>query len=906
MSDRVTVSLHPRKWSAKPGKEFAKDITFTLGGLAVDVTVEELADAVGAGQTWAPAHFREDHRCVKNWSDQQVIALDFDNKPEEIAKDNFGYVSSAEIIERARSFGVPPAFSYRSFSSTEEREKFRVVFVLESPVMEYRIMKAILEAFTGLFPEMDMACTHGASMFYGGKRAHYMDASARVDILKVIEAAGLYLFETKNQKHVLDRMRTLSRKMGVNLVNGLPDVFLLDRGEYRASEFYYGWEYTGDKHGNVGVAIIGDRAIGFNFTRTVTREHVQTDDRVINPKPEERDAPGSLVESIDWDRLLENSRLFREFYTGEVRFSNDVLFGIASNLVHLEGGRKRFMEGIRAGGYDEAKYEAMIRYVSRYQYPQNYVSFYPEAEVEEASPNLVATAKHRRGLVITTSEETSRPVDEVAADLRERFEKVMASDDTDVHLFRVPVGTGKTETYLEARDTLFTIPWIDAHGQTVEHTVHQGVVVATPTIALCGDVAKRIHDRGVEVLRSPALPENIPDEMIQYIERSYALGSTTAVIKYLNSVRHRHEWVDAYLNELAEFYDDKSGTVVTTHERWMGMGDDKRTAIIDEDIIPTLLKSGEVSEDDLKRTDTIVQGLSNVSKSDKKRFTKLVTKTVMQCDGSIHKLNDLSFENIDAIEQGLLEHSQSHSPLPGVMGFLRCSYFIVRGDAKRLDTIQYITVRELPTDRKIVVMSATASVKLYQLLFGDRLKVHDLGLVENRGDLTQYCVESFSRTSLNKPESIAKVKRIAGDNPVITFKAFAERFRKAGLNVVGTFGSLAGRDVWKGQDMVIVGTPHTHPVAHLMYAVAMGETPSENDRVFTRRLVQRNGRKFWFQSYPEGSILREIQCSLIELLQAVGRPRLARTNAKVTVLSNFPVPGATIKPIEEWFDAISR
>lgn len=61
-----------------------------------------------------------------------------------------------------------------------------------------------------------------------------------------------------------------------------------------------------------------------------------------------------------------------------------------------------------------------------------------------------------------------------------------------------------------------------------------------------------------------------------------------------------------------------------------------------------------------------------------------------------------------------------------------------------------------------------------------------------------------------------------------------------------------------------------------------------------------DGMEFYFQSYSQNEILREVQLFLIssEIYQAVGRARLLRNECTVTLLSNFPVKQAEFRYIK--------
>ena len=213
----------------------------------------------------------------------------------------------------------------------------------------------------------------------------------------------------------------------------------------------------------------------------------------------------------------------------------------------------------------------------------------------------------------------------------------------------------------------------------------------------------------------------------------------------------------------------------------------------------------------------------------------------------------------------------------------------------------------LPSNKKIIILSATANETLYKQLFGERLHFVDIGLVEQLGEIEQITNYSFSRYSLeNNTERLPLAQTIAGNSPVVTYKDFKSAFP----NAVAHFGGLTGLDQFGGQDLVVVGTPHMNPDVYLLYGSVLGYKMSNPE--YTKieyREVEYHGCRFMFNTY-QNKELQEIQLSLIEseLIQAVGRARTIRNNCKVTVLSNFPVLGATFRtlPKEEINQLINK
>ena len=127
-----------------------------------------------------------------------------------------------------------------------------------------------------------------------------------------------------------------------------------------------------------------------------------------------------------------------------------------------------------------------------------------------------------------------------------------------------------------------------------------------------------------------------------------------------------------------------------------------------------------------------------------------------------------------------------------------------------------------------------------------------------------------------------------GDKPVITFKAFKHHFNNPVEEMY--FGNCSGYDTLMGKDIAVVGTPHRNNVEYFLTAKVLGIEFNTTDTTMTYQQVTHNGFKFKFNCF-DNEDLRMIQFSLIEsdLIQAIGRARTLRTNAKVEVYSNYPL-----------------
>ena len=94
----------------------------------------------------------------RDWKSQQILALDFDSG-----------ITPDEVIWRCRINSLNPNIIYTTYSDTNEKRKFRVLFVLDTEQKDYKVMKWAQRGLMKLFPESDAACKDLCRMYYPGK-----------------------------------------------------------------------------------------------------------------------------------------------------------------------------------------------------------------------------------------------------------------------------------------------------------------------------------------------------------------------------------------------------------------------------------------------------------------------------------------------------------------------------------------------------------------------------------------------------------------------------------------------------------------------------------------------------------------------------------------------------------------
>lgn len=230
---------------------------------------------------------------------------------------------------------------------------------------------------------------------------------------------------------------------------------------------------------------------------------------------------------------------------------------------------------------------------------------------------------------------------------------------------------------------------------------------------------------------------------------------------------------------------------------------------------------------------------------------------------------------------------------------LTCRYFKANDNGEVLGAY----IQKLP-NKKCIILSATANAEIYKAAFPNRkVTVKHIGLVEEVGKTILH-YKAFSRTSLNNDfeKHVNMIKEEAqGVKNIITFATKENEFKKEGFNPIAHFGNCTGLDAYKGQDLIVIGTPHVDSRVYVLMAKLLKNDIIIESSEFNYSNVVRNGYEFSINTFNEGcgedtELLREIQAYFLEseLVQAVGRARTLRTNATVHLFSNYPLKGCEL------------
>lgn len=789
--------------------QHSKPMNYNIGGiknkmnLTTGLTINEFYTYVAQpyGYTWSGGLF-EGKICNENWKQQSVFGIDFDK----------GLITVEEVLARLNQMNIHPQLWYSSFSATEQLRKFRVVLFVDAPVKEESIRKMITEGLLSLFPEADKKCKDASRIFFGGKDSAIINY-APVSTENLINAMGIELI-TK------DGGRT--RKVPV-------DIFDSENGC------------------NIKTGKKGD--LLYNYYRNSR----------ISPELNKKTTYIKGGEIIDFAIARKRIKLLDEFLNGTWLY-HDHLFGLASNLIYIKGGRKLMNETMHyyntAGKtfYTENNFN-INTYLNRVDYPPIPVySFSPYAEDQEVY-DIISATKDIRGLIEQTAPINKVSLKQAETLFKTKFEEVKEDTEGGIHLFRLPTAIGKTEAILSSTGT-----------------------IAAPTNQLKEDIGNRMRMPFMTTPDSIVFESEILNKKLNYY---YSIGLPTKATALLHSVIGEKgqvkypaadiERVRDYLNQLQSSYYSNL-TVLTTHDRALHSQFTHDTIIFDEDPLNSLIDIKQVRISDIQKLDNQTLLLNN-------NLINVIGYLKTAIPGEIVTTPIFALDVDELIEKLTYSSIQTN-----IFELFNSSYLIK--DTQDYDLIHYVVKRNLPKKKKIIILSATLPVYIYKKLYGDRVKVTDMRDVEQQGTIIQYTKRSCSRHSLGR--YVTDVSREVGDKPVITFKSFAHHFKNPveGMH----FGNCSGYDNMKGQNLVVVGTPHRNMIEYLLTAKVMGIEFKTTDTTMSYQKIEYNGFKFKFNCF-DNEELRNIQLSLIEsdLIQAVGRARTLRTDATVEVYSNFPL-----------------
>lgn len=874
--DKIKVSLDEEGFRDKPKDEAIGKISSRIGASIKEVScinMKKFALIVGrGGYTFCPATFKDGKRSKDSFEQQQMFALDFDNK------DSSRRVSLEDVKARAKKYDLPLLFAYDTFSSTDHN-KFRVVFLNDISVTHRRIVEAMQLALGMIFPEADPSCYRDVSkMYFGGKDLIYYDDTIPTINVGAVFSGLTYFFQDTTGNHYKERLSKFSRETGIALnKNGLLDVTMTDdpTEALGATLSTQDGKISPSSIINIPINIIED---GENFPSMFYRVKLSdcTNKSSVTPSVDRTDGVnkgyknhGAYRSSV-LSAMSRGCQLFKEFEAGERDMTHDELFALATNLIQVETGLRRFKEiqTKHPEFYDNERrknWERHLSYIRQQEYkPFSCDNFCPYHEKCNHGMNILSTVRPKPGMMerIPGYSEEFYSLEEVQNDTYKAIRTAFLAEDSMVHIIKSQVGAGKSYSYL----------------QLMAENPDDRFLVAAPTNLLKNELYHKAIQMDIEVCKTPSLEEiknEIPEKIRGRIERFHQSGQHQLVHPYIEKILNAKDisCLRKYMKEREALRNFK-GSVITTHRYLLNM-DEKRlkefdATIIDEDIIfkSIIPNQGEVPVAKLEKL---------LEKTNDSRLSQKIKSL-------LRRAKDKSCIELDSFEWGDKDDELYSFDLPS---FCRAEQFYVRRSDKepnlKEDTVVFLKPVSFK-DVKYIMVSATVDERICRTYFGwDRVDFYECKRAKYMGPLHQYPGKSMSRSSIASDSGIVRrlMKRFGMEGRTISFKQ----------ENVGPlhFGNTDGSNILEGKDILVVGTPYHADFLYKLAAFTMGLDFDEDEEVGPQ-VVTHNGYRFRFTTF-QNEDLQHLQFWMIEseLEQAAGRARLLRNPCNVHLFSNFPL-----------------
>lgn len=884
----LTLNIDTVSYKQKPDKKQVGIIQKRIGGCKRNITIEELIQAIESGMSFKAAALNGNKNA--DWESQQVFALDIDNDDASIKK--YGLLTPEEACKRFADLGVPPAFYYESFSSTEERPKFRLIFIIRNPVTDIRIRNAIQLALMTIMPEADKACKDLSRLFFGtNSKCRVVNINQRyTDIYRLVQGMIVYSKQQYKSAKASKVIKAYCEFVGLNMINGYPDVRLYENsenGKTNATSIIYIIENAVNFPKTLLFNFNVDEQEAYKLTKAAKGKKKLKKQKIENTKHNYK----TLIRGLDFVQLESSCELWTKFINGSIWCYHSEIFGMACNMWRVEGAQSMMIKAIDNNQVYIDKYNKIntIKSCSAYGYLPSRCSNFCRYnnQCTNKGLNILQSLGNVRGAIRVIEETKPVKLSDAEDKLSKSFLEAYSEEGNTITIIKGGTGIGKT-TVLNSISNF--------NGLSISYSNHR----------LGQDIVSRVKINNSLHLKELNIGDN---NILNEFKRLQSIGAYKQARLYMedykNSIMKKKELyeieatdADKIIKSITDYFENISkanttnGTIFSTHKKMLEINNDNiNTYIIDEDILMSSIIS------------TVSLNISEINNYIK-LSNKYKAKTITECLSNlkVQILNAIQNQNrafkiekvhVDISELNRLIQNECTNLKVNLREIINISSIVANDNGEVLGMV----IGKLP-NKKCIILSATANEDIYRSLFPDRvIKFIDISYIETEGKVELHYI-GFSRYKLNKEfdACIEKIKREApGITNMITFAKFEDKFKEAGFNTIAHFGACSGLDIYKGQDLIVAGTPHTDERVYRLLAAAIEGEVSEDEKLSYVN-ARRNGFEFYFNTYEEGSLLQEIQFYYIEseLVQAIGRARALRTGATVHVFSNYPVRGATI------------
>lgn len=905
--DNCRNRLKPNSYNARSIKERAAERIHRVN----QNKLKSFVTLIGRdGCSFSPATFKTSFTDIDmsrdNFRQMQMFVLDFN-----------GGILLEEVMSRANQYDLPILFAYETFSS-KDQNKFRVVFLNDVSIKHAKVAEIIIEALLTIFPEADPRSRDISQFYFGGKRLLYFDNEARtINVELLIRNMCLYLKDRYGDKNYRRNIYQFSHRTGLVLnEKKYLDVSVIESSD---AEKLAHIDETLSPNSIIYIIDIGDKSSSLIIDRSniSSTDHLTTQitklsyrivvNQSFNGSSKKHCFPSSTKSSevhlphrsYDLQDIGAECRLINKFIDGTRILTQDELRGIATSLIRVESGSKKFMQTIRKHSYfdDNPKryddWEFYLSYMKKTKHIHlpcdRFCSYRDQCH---HAKDILSTSKPEKHTTkkLANCDRQFYPVNEAAADFNQIFEKVLAAGISTMHkniyVINAPTGIGKSTT---VRNYLKKNP-------------ERKYLIAFPTNDLKNEAYENAVKQGIKAVKSPSLLEDkdkLPTKVWNHIQGLYKTGKHHAVLDYIKGViakrnanKESLDILKNYLCDMVEFFNSDchaftTHSMVSTMDYWTQKRYD--AVIFDEDPILNCMITNQV-EIPISKLKKVLEEINSTYKL----AEKIRAAAEAAASDPWITLPTIPYE----------EAYNGISTAIDIPSFCLAQkfYFKKKADdnnsytnSAKEDCLVFYKPFNLNPRIKYIILSATADHTIYNYVFGsNRVNYYECKKARYIGTLNQYTHYTVSHDFVKKnPDIVSKMIKMGGSANIITFKD--EEYAMDSCH----FGKTTGIDTFKGKELTVLGTYNRPDWLYKLFPHTIGGDSFNNykEAVMRYQPVRHNGFKFHFMTFDETALmLRNIQFWMIEseLEQAIGRARLSRCNCNVNLFSNFPLSQANI------------
>jgi hypothetical protein len=692
----VTLNLTP--FESKPQKtDFIK---INKEFVTEKVNISKLCNHINEGKTFVPSVFQNNIRKNDAFISTQVFALDFDDNQD-----------PTEKIKLFSEYGIRTNIMYYTFSSTDEYKKFRLVFVIDTPITDRKTREKIQLAFMGIAKDSDAACKDAARMFLGCNKTAIDLSLLPNKLTEILPAIDIYINSCVSEP---------TKRANTQILK--------------------------------------------NFQKTLSLNSIYKDERKMKENEQ--------IQHYNFEEAQKTSVVLKQFATG-THLKYRPLLVLATNMYYIKGGIKWMKECMdKTGTYKPEDY-ALLTVPSRYNYLPMDISDFDTNLIGEYK-NLLFIDKNRQGVQILQPV-TKVDVEEVSRNFSVSMEAItnrdflntIGSKIKQVNILKASVGIGKTKKIIRQKNVLIAVPNHKLKNELAERMREEGInFLTTPELPVFNDKTinekyKFFQDIGDTFKANQLIKEKANEFSFKtenFIDDPELLEDRFLAQEYLRKLN------EAYQTDV---------TVITTHRRAIlsHKSFNKKHIIFDEDIFKELLPIVTFKRSDLTSLITEIQ-LTEKNKKLAKEFEKDIRAVYDYLDklptSIIRPTENIVFNNEKNFKEKIAQLKGGEK----IIKFLN-SDFVLRSvgidDIERFYSIKKI---ELPNDAQVTIVSGTADNWIYEkLLNGREYDFHNLGIAKNIVPVIQYTGKAYSKTQIEAGE----LPELQNKTIAITYKDYKDK-----------------------------------------------------------------------------------------------------------------------------------